>query len=422
MSGKILFVDDECLNRFGEPHPHIITNTVHKLIKDGCLADEQCEIAKSFEDAVNKVINVKNGNDYSWIFIDRNLGTFTDINAEKPITVKVDKNTIEFNNKFFKNFENFEGDYLYFLLRKNGVPIEKICFLTANDPNNNGENSRLRTSHLVFDKDIPNTIIKLEKTSTKSSMEGNDDDEYIANDDDEKKLYETIANSLSVQISFKYREIFNNEKVKDIFGPYINDFIKMLAERYKNGQVAFERKNGIVLRNMIEAVVAYIGEKYFKDSDLRCRDLLNNKAKYNIKFDKKLNPKLVKHYFNYVEQNGIPTDTDQSKVENFLSNIDYYQTNKNKICDDAKNIISISQSLAISCILNKLQKLYEANISKLPPKYIFSYIDNIYTVTSEISAHGKNDKTTEDLGADGWSALLSGMIQIMQWVAGDKSK
>ena len=41
MSGKILFVDDECLNQFGKPQPHIITNTVHKLIKDGCLADEQ---------------------------------------------------------------------------------------------------------------------------------------------------------------------------------------------------------------------------------------------------------------------------------------------------------------------------------------------------------------------------------------------
>ena len=51
------------------------------------------------------------------------------------------------------------------------------------------------------------------------------------------------------------------------------------------------------------------------------------------------------------------------------------------------------------------------------PQYIFSYTDCIYTVTSEFSAHGKNDRTTDDLSIDGWEALLSGMLQIMQWVA-----
>ena len=68
--------------------------------------------------------------------------------------------------------------------------------------------------------------------------------------------------------------------------------------------------------------------------------------------------------------------------------------------------------------LTALNLLYFGKPPKdLPPKYIFSYIDNIYTVTSEFSAHGKNDKTTDGLSPDGWSALLSGMIQIMQWVA-----
>jgi hypothetical protein len=52
-----------------------------------------------------------------------------------------------------------------------------------------------------------------------------------------------------------------------------------------------------------------------------------------------------------------------------------------------------------------------------PPKYIFSYIDNIYTVTSEWSAHGRNAQTTNDLTKEGWEALLNGMLQILQWVA-----
>jgi hypothetical protein len=66
-----------------------------------------------------------------------------------------------------------------------------------------------------------------------------------------------------------------------------------------------------------------------------------------------------------------------------------------------------------------LNQLYFGNATHpgLPPKYIFSYMDNIYTVTSEFSAHGKNATTTNDLSPDGWSALLSGMLQIMQWVA-----
>ena len=68
--------------------------------------------------------------------------------------------------------------------------------------------------------------------------------------------------------------------------------------------------------------------------------------------------------------------------------------------------------------LAALNQLYFGDPPKdLPPKYIFSYIDNIYTVTSELSAHGKNDKTTEGLSVDGWEALLSGMLQIMKWVA-----
>lgn len=180
MIGKILFIDDECQKIDGPPH--IITNTVPKLVNEDKLAYEQCEIAESFADAVTKIINVKNGKDYSWIFVDRNLEKFSDIKdvkEKKSITVKVKVGEIEieFNNKFFDSHAGFEGDYLYFLLRKNGVPLEKICFLTANDPNNSGEKSELKTSHLVFDKDIPQTIIKLSTEPVKKGTMSGDDDE-----------------------------------------------------------------------------------------------------------------------------------------------------------------------------------------------------------------------------------------------------
>ena len=179
MIGKILFIDDEC-QRLQSEERHIITNTVSKLVKDGKLDYKQCEIAESFADAVTKIINVKNGSDYSWIFIDRNLEKFADIKNAKGkhdiVEVKVNEIKIKFDDKFFESHAGFEGDYLYFLLRKNGVPLEKICFLTANDPNSNGENSGLKTSHLLFDKDIPQTIIKLSKESSKGSYGGEDDE------------------------------------------------------------------------------------------------------------------------------------------------------------------------------------------------------------------------------------------------------
>ncbi|MBE6376814.1 MAG: hypothetical protein E7050_10155 [Lentisphaerae bacterium] len=178
MIGKILFIDDEC-QRLQSGEPHIITNTVSKLVKDGKLEYTQCEIAESFADAVKKIINVKNGNDYSWIFIDRNLEKFADIKNAKEksvvVEIEVDDIKIKFDNRFFESLAGFEGDYLYFLLRKNSVPLEKICFLTANDPKSNGENSGLKTSHLVFDKDIPQTIEK-EKESVQSSIGGDDDE------------------------------------------------------------------------------------------------------------------------------------------------------------------------------------------------------------------------------------------------------
>ena len=178
MVGKILFIDDECPKLSGGPH--IITNTISMLVKNNCLAYEQCEIAESFTDAVKKIINVKSGKDYSWIFIDRNLEKFGDIKDVKEngihIEVEVGENKIKFDKKFFESLACFEGDYLYFLLRKNGVPLEKICFLTANNPNSEGENSELKTSHLVFDKDIPRAIIKLSKSYANGSIGGDDDE------------------------------------------------------------------------------------------------------------------------------------------------------------------------------------------------------------------------------------------------------
>ena len=259
---------------------------------------------------------------------------------------------------------------------------------------------------------------------------------------DDNEIKKILQNSPCAKIRFLHRDIFANEKVQEIFGPYVEEFIAALARRYKYGSNAKYRKgDGIVLRNMVENVVRYIAKKHFpNDPDLSCRDLLNHEdSGYNLQWDK-LVPKdyndpgcnlqygindkfdrfVFKDWCRYLDQYQVlPDINNQADIENYLKNTYPQKYNNPKYpqnaAEQAKKIIVCTREIKT---LIALQAIYR-NSSQYAglPKYIFAYIDNIYTVTSEFSAHGRNDKTTKGLSTDGWSALLSGMLQIMQWVA-----
>ncbi|MBQ7395630.1 MAG: hypothetical protein IJW08_03730 [Lentisphaeria bacterium] len=355
---------------------------------------------RSFEDAYRLVNAIGTGEEYNLIFIDRNLENYHDLKNGQEI--QIDEKI--FTKEFFQGINGFVGDYLFIMLKNSGVSLEKICFLTAN---NDASIEELKKSPYLHKKQLPEIIDKSE------------------NGYEELKI--KLKYSHNAKIRFLYKDMFNNEKIQEIFGPYIENFIAVLSKRYKYGRNAkYDKGDGILLRNMIEAVVAYIVETYFGSNPKlqTCRDLLNAKdAKYNCYLVANKRKHLTAHWWRYIkETNTFPTD--QLNVEQWLlRNVDYYKEPKNveKASKDALSIINMTEQMKTWVTLIDFYK-QQGNTSLLPHKYIFSYIDNIYTVTSELSAHGKNDKTTEGLSSDGWSALFSGMLQIMQWVAKENSE
>ena len=416
---KILFIEDETSKDNSIMDALEAANLITGDIDDrNALNDEtngNIVIATSFADAFKRIISLGDGSEYEWIFIDRNLAEYA-ISSEN--NEKLDEYTNSdteyfsidskvFKKDFFKSLlytvtkdDNVEklilaGDYLFATLVNAGVPIEKICFLTAN---NDSSIEMLEQSLYLHTKRLPQII---DKTP-----------------DGYGELKKILKDSHKAKIRFLYRDIFNNIKVKDIFSPYIEDFITILAKRYKSGTEAeYTKGDGILLRNMIEAIVAYIADDNNfknrlndpKEVDTVRRFLNCDLLGYSREFEKKLshihtNFKKVCNKLN----KKVLNKNDESDIRNHI------QKYSKDIDKETDLIIEYSNAK----ILTALNDFYFHDPYDFPPKYIFSYIDNIYTVTSEFSAHGKNDNTTDDLlSTDGWSALLSGMLEIMKWVA-----
>ena len=344
-------------------------------------------VAGSFQKAVELILQAAQGEDYEWFFIDRDLSNYKDVNT----TFKVGEK--EFNKSFSDSFGEFLGDYFVVMLLNANVPIEKICFFT----NNTDEDTlkTLRKSPYLHDNNIPDVIRKSNNSPA---------------------LIEKLRHAHRSKIRFLYKDIFNNQKVNDIWGSYLELFIALLARRYSGK--AYEPSQGIILRLMIEVGIPNtIPQRY---ADLSTRQFLNyNDVQYNISLkvdvdcrqasqdDKDLH-NAWKDIVKNVGRNLL-----WASLQDVKNRIESYNL-RNKTSIQPRELINYDTAR----FLTALSSLYfSPPPTDLPPKYIFSYIDNIYTVTSEFSAHGKNNLAEQKLSQDGWNALLSGMLQIMQWVA-----
>ena len=406
---KILFIEDESN----------LDNKIIDVLEDaglinGDVSDRETlnkqtngdiVIATSFQDAFKRITALGDGSEYEWIFLDRNLAEYEILSENSSTLIEyINNDSVDFSiddrifsKKFFNGFVQgdlqrgqpklFVGDYLFIMLINAGVPVEKICFLTAN---NDASMEELTKSPYLHKKRLPEVI---EKTP-----EG-----Y-------KGLVKKLQHPHNAKIRFLYRDIFHNKKVDHVFGSYIEDFIAVLAKRYKsNADTEYTKGDGIVLRNMVESVVSYIADdNNFKNrlNDPKevetVRRFLNcNLLGYSGQFEQRLSH-IHSNFVNICNKlkKKVLNKNDKMAITKWIS--DY----------EADLIIEYSNAKVVTA----LNDFYFHAPYDFPPKYIFSYIDNIYTVTSEFSAHGKNDKTTDGLSSDGWSALLSGMLQIMQWV------
>ena len=347
---------------------------------------------KSFEDAYRLVNAIGAGEEYELIFIDRNLENYHDIKNGNEIQIDEKK----FTKTFFEGLNGFAGDFLFLMLVNAGVPIEKICFLTAN----NDASIEDMEKSLFLQKKLPPKIIS--KT-----------------DKGYKEVKEILNDCQKAKIRFGYKELFENKKVCDIFGENINKFIAILAKQSKHENSS--KDDGNTLRKMLEDVVPYIAVKFFSckwkpGSSVSVRNFLNSQSDYKAKLPNKEHWDMYQNWLKLsVELGRFPISTkDQKYIENtYFPNLEK-ATGIKKDKKDAEKIIKYSTAKVLHLLYDHF---YRDNSSTNIPKYIFSYIDNIYTVTSEVSSHGPNDKTTDGLSPDGWSALLSGMLQIMQWVA-----
>ena len=108
-------------------------------------------IATSFRDAFERIIELGDGLEYEWIFLDRDLAHYAFSSENSTILQEYIASDSEdlsigdqiFTKKFFNGLVQgdsntgeqhiFAGDYLFIMLINAGVPIEKICFLTANN-------------------------------------------------------------------------------------------------------------------------------------------------------------------------------------------------------------------------------------------------------------------------------------------------
>ena len=409
LGSKILFIEDAT-----EMDEQIINILEKADLIEGDILDRNAlnesshgniVIATSFEDAFDRIISLGDGFEYEWIFIDRNLGEYNIFSGDGSISTLADfiTNTEEswndfsigskvFKKEFFKgvsgtnNQSIFVGDYLFITLINAGVPIEKICFLTANNDNSIEE---LEKSPFLHKKRLPQIIGK-------------------GSDGWEEELETILRDSHCAKIRFLYQKIFNNKKVNEIFDPYISDFITILAKQLKYGmEKRFEKGDGIVLRNMIEALVAHIS----KTNEQSVRNYLNLSEAYSALFKREYTPR---NFECFKRSSYYQTGITREKVKKFLQAWKDGKDIRFDVEAETERVLQYATALELGTLAN----FYKGKTCPSdPPKYIFSYIDNIYTVTSEFSAHGKNDRTTDDLSIDGWKALLSAMIQILQWVA-----
>ena len=362
--------------------------------------DERIALATSFSDAINRINQIDCGREYAMIFIDRDLTFYEDIQKKELLDIPGENDY--FTLEFFTAFGKYLGDYLYFRLIHAGVPKEKLCFLSANNPNDKLDKEFKATAFVLH---RPNYLSKgkgeMEVSGSGDPMQSESEMKIILDEYNTSEFIKHLKTYDEAAVRFKYETIFENNKVHEIFArDDINQFISILSEFY-NGKKR-DLKSDSTLRKMIESLVGYLDSK-----DTRVRDYLNLNDAYSA---------LPKRFYTARNYRDYKSKYPNQKV--ILENIEKFLASDKKlhptVCEREAEYV---MQYATASYLKELANFYKGNPSNTdPPLYIFSYMDNIYTITSEFSHHVINYKENQSLSDDGWEALLHGMCQILQWI------
>lgn len=333
--------------------------------------------AESLQDALEKIDDVCVGKTrYECIFLDRNLSSFSDSKTGE----------IKYNGGSYIPTSNeskiYDGDNLYVRLICAGIPAESIFIMTANDP----QKEQMALPYFI-DKNKVQVISRTRDTGTADEDVFEDDTE---NENSESKFVSVLRNCINTKVRFRYSEIFDSPRFQEIFSDnaissWDEKFIEILA-RVLYGRVDDQLSDiGITLRNMTEYICDWLGREKFS---------ANNSDNYDVRYT--LNSCESKYNFNYI---------------NFSKTLQELLYEHVKIIrqspQEAENAVN-------TCIYMAAANFFLQDKSAIP-KFILSYIDNIYTVTSEFSAHGRRNHTYNDVSREGWTALVYEMVQVLQW-------
>ena len=338
------------------------------------------EVYDSFKDALTRIVNLKKEelDDYRMFIFDRNLNSDLGYSQEEIVAICP---------LFREDDVGREGDFLAERLNAKGYPLDKVFFYSAYSNMNS-----------QIDEKVDNETFHVDHFIDKSDPEAVERLVCIINDDPRATVLQ------------QHRYI---GKVSSIFKKkYISNFITILSKRAQNENFDNE-KDGTTLRSMIVTIVRYIFMKSNPNANdqIRVREWLNDPQNgYNF-------------YKNYIPNHHIASfwirQIKHYKRRSLFFLDDDERKHLEQFCQARNEDFDQLMNYDMAVFFAALNEIFLRNQtpSDLPPKYIFSYIDNIYTVTSECSVHGENQTTTYELSQEGWDALLNAMLQILQWLA-----
>ena len=355
-------------------------------------------VGKSLGKKKKKIKEIGDGSEYSLIFIDRNLANYRDIMERKGVINEYGDEKLK--EEFFAFFNGFIGDYIYFRLVQNGVPEEKIYFLTAN------ANDDFKIAPFIkISKE--RVIVKVGKAKSGGSvfrMEDEPDDERQEKTQLEEVLEDRGKDSITRN---KYHDIFNSEKVYTLLkntDNLLGKFLSLLTKMRLNNKIDNPEAAGTTLRLIIEEVVHAIKPH---NALKTVRKILNH-----VEYNKNL--RLPDDVFKKIEQDY---KTEINKNSLWKEYLDYL--NEFRVWNEDKKAMFRTFSTHFFLTYFNLAFSAENHENQTVPKYIWSFIDNIYTTVSECSMHGRGDDTRK-LSTEGWYALFNGMCQILTWYDGYK--
>lgn len=404
---------------------------VESLRREGHVVEVEND---GFEKAQKKATEVGEGKDYDCIFIARDLSGFVSavkelpsVNLRKPLidprflerttgntpdAAEIPEASMPFDD-ICQAFDNGKkmGDFIYLLLRQQGIPQEKLFLYGVDDTPGIADILTLRGVNFI-----------------KQNLFGNDKDGGAQLDINSKYLtVKSICGACEeARVYYRYKHIFEkltHPKLEPLY-QRVDKFISLLAE-LETGSVLSYDAAAVELRKMTEDIAGVYGQ-----CDAKVRKFLADSI-YNKSLPKGCS-KVEEAYMELVKKNILHLDgkiDDPQKINDprqaCINNAYKEFTTNNGFKSKKDFYVDYNQKVSRLLLLCFSIGCNDRSTNSFH-KYVFSCIDNIYTVTCECSLHSgphtnfnQPPKLPQDQVA--WHTLFNGlfnnMLAVLDYIA-----